>query len=114
MAALRVDAELGLVDGGEGEVALEVELVARITGRHGHALGGAEEIARLWWDDPLLAGEEGDLRLALHGDDAVVDLAGEQAQREADDSGRMAAHPLDRQVRLAGVGGSEDGPDRSV
>ena len=82
--------------------------------RHRHALGSAEEIARLWRDDPLLAGQQGDLLLALHRDDAVVDLAGEQAQREADDARGMAAHPLDREVGLAGIGRSEDGPDRSV
>ena len=85
-----------------------------VAARHRHALGGAQEIARLRRDDPLLAGEQRDLLFALHRDDAVVDFAGEQAEREADDAGRMAAHPLDRQVGLAGIGRSEDRPDRSV
>ena len=65
-------------------------------------------------DDALLAGQQRNLLLALHGDDAVIDLAGEQPEREADDARGVAAHPLDRQVGLAGVGRSEDRPDRSV
>ena len=52
--------------------------------------------------------------LALHRDDPVVDLARQQPQRKADDARRMAAHPLDREVGLAGVGGPENGPDRCV
>ena len=97
VAALGVDAELGLVDRGEGEVALELAVVMAVAARHGHAFGGAEEIARLGRDDPLLAGQQRDLLFALHRDDAVVDLAREQPEREADDARRVAAHPLDRE-----------------
>ena len=112
MAALGIDAELRLVDRGEGEVALNSSSYAVAADRH--ALGGAEEIARVGRDDPLLAGQQRDLLLALHRDDAVVDLAREQPQRKADDARGMTAHPLDREVGLARVGGPEDGPDRSV
>jgi len=42
---------------------------------------------------------------------AVVDLAREQAQRQADHAGAVGKHPLDRKVRLAGVGGAENSPD---
>ena len=45
---------------------------------------------------------------------AYEDFAGEQAEREADDAGRVSAHPLDREMGLAGVGGPEDRPDRRV
>ena len=114
VAALRIDAELRLVDRGEGEVAVEVLVVVAVAARHRHALGGAQEIARLRRDDPLLAGQQRDLLLALDRNDAVIDLAGEQAEREADDAGRMAAHPFDRQVGLAGIGRSQDRPDRCV
>ena len=79
-------AELGLVDGGEGEIALQVALVVAVAAGNGHAFGGAEEIARLRRDDPFLAGQQRNLLLALHGDDAVVDFAREQPQREADDA----------------------------
>ena len=44
-------------------------------------------------------------------DDLVVDLAREEAQRQADDSGSVRKHSLDRQMRLAGVGWAENGGD---
>ena len=62
-------------------------------------------------DDLFLAGDQGDGAGALLGDHAVVVLAGEQAEREADDAGRMRQQPLDREMCLAGVGGPEDGFD---
>ena len=114
VAALGIDPELGFVDRGEGEVALQFALMVGVAAGHGHALGGAEEIAGLGRDDAFFAGQQRDLLLALHRDDAVVDLTREQAEREADDAGGVAAHPLDREVGLARVGRSEDRPDRSV
>ena len=47
-------------------------------------------------------------------DDAVVDLAGEQPQREADDAAGMGAHPLDREIGLAGIGRAQGSPGRCV
>ncbi len=44
-------------------------------------------------------------------DDALVDLARQQAQRQADQPGVVADHPLDGEMGLAGVGGAEDGGD---
>jgi hypothetical protein len=114
MAALRIDSELRLVDRGKGKIAAERALVVAVATRNRHALGGAQEIAGLRRDDAFLAGQQRDLFFALHGDHAVVDLTREQAEREADDARGVAAHPFDRQVRLAGVGRSQDGPDRSV
>ena len=61
VAALGIDAELGLVDRGEGEIALELAVVVAVAAGHRHAFGGAQEIARLGRDDPLLAGQQGDL-----------------------------------------------------
>ena len=52
--------------------------------------------------------------LAFDRDHAIVDLAREEPEREADDARGMAAHPLDRQVGLSRIGRSENGPDRSV
>ena len=43
------------------------------------------------------------LRAPLRGDHAVVVLARQQAEREADDAGGVRQHPLDGQMRLAGV-----------
>jgi hypothetical protein len=80
MTALGVDAQLRLVDRGEGEVLGKMPSWARssrppVTGMlsavHRH-------VARALGDDPFLAGQQRDLLLALDRDDAVVDLAGQQ------------------------------------
>src|SRR3546814_10275981 len=78
MAALRVGAELRLVDGDEGDVAL-----------HRHRFRCAEEPARVLRDDFLLAGDQRDLLFALELDDPVVNLARQQTQRKADHPARM-------------------------
>jgi hypothetical protein len=109
MAALRIDAQLRLVDRGEGEIAAVLALAL-----HRHAFGGAQIIARALGHDPLFTRDQRDLAGALHLNDAVVNFAGQQAQREADDPRRMGAHPFDRQVGLAGVGGAENGPKNTV
>src|SRR6185369_1411775 len=114
VAALGIDAELRLVDRGEGEVALEVTVMVAVAARDRHAFGGAEEIARGWRDDPLLTGQQRNLRLALHRDDAVVNLAGKEPQRETDNAGRVPAHPLDREMRLARIGWAKDRPDGRI
>ena len=114
MPTLRIEAELGLVDCCEGEFSLKVALVMAVAPRHWHALGRAQEIARLRWDDSFLARQQGDLLFALHTDDAVIDLTREQPQWEADHARGMAAHPLDREMGLARIGRPEDGSDRSV
>ena len=72
-------------------------------------LGRAQNQRALLRQDLLLAGEQGDLVRALEPDHPVVDLARQQPQREADHPGRMAAHPLHREMSLAGIGGPEDG-----
>ena len=105
---------LSLVDRGEGEIALKLTFVMAVAARHRHRFRGAQEIARLRRDDPLLAGQQRDLAFALDADDPVIDLARKQAQREADHARRMTAHPLDREMGLARVGRPEDRPDRSV
>ena len=59
--------------------------------------------------DLLLAGDERDAVHADPGGDLVVDLARKQPQRQADQPRVVAEHALDRQVRLARVGGPEHG-----
>src|SRR6185369_9710830 len=104
MAALGIDSELGFVDRREGKVALEFAGMVTIAARNRHAFGRAKEIARAGRDDSLFAGQQRDLRRALHRADAVVNLTRQKPQRETDDSGGMAAHALDREVRLARIG----------
>ena len=42
-------------------------------------------------------------------DDAVIDLARQEPERQPDDAAGVTEHALDREVRLAGVGRPEDG-----
>ena len=101
VAAFGIGAKLGLVQGDERDVPL-----------HRHGLRGAEQPARILRQDLLLAGDEGDLALALEPDDPVIDFAREQPQREADHPARMRAQPLDRQMRLSGIGRPQYGRQR--
>jgi hypothetical protein len=98
MAAFGIGRHLHLVDGEERHLAVE---------RHG--FDGADEIACAGWRDLLFAGDQRDLRSPLDLHDAVVIFARQQAQREADHARLVAEHALDGEVRLAGVGGTEDG-----
>ena len=98
MAALRIGRHLHFVDRKEGDRPVDR-----------HRLDGAYEIARARGRDLLLAGDQRDLGGALQLDDAVVVLARQQAQREADHARIVPEHALDREVGLAGVGGTEDG-----
>ena len=100
VAAVGVGAELDLVHRQEFGIAVE---------RHG--LDRAGEPARVGRDDLLLAGDQRDVAGALLGHHAVVVLAGEQAEREADDAGGVRQHALDGEMGLAGVRRAEDGFD---
>ena len=103
VAAVGVLRELDLVDGDE---------VGAFVDRHGFNRAG--EIAGVGRLDALFTGDQGAGLLALLLDHLVVDLAREQAQRQADHSRAVREHPLDRKVRLAGVGGAKHGPDALV
>ena len=100
MAALGIGAELDLVDGEKLDPAIER-----------HRLDRGDPVARRHRHDFLFAGDERHRARALRLDDAVVDLASQQPQRQADHAGRMAEHALDREMGLAGVGGSENGDE---
>ena len=97
MAALQVAGELDLVDGEECRVGLV-----------GHRLDRTDAVARLRRDDALLAGDERNLVGADPRHDAAVDLGRQQPERQADEPGLMAEHPLDGEVGLSGVGRSKD------
>ncbi len=96
MATLRIGAQLRLVQRHERRLALQR-----------HAFGRAAEPACLGRQDLLLTGDQRDFGRAFHGHHAVIHLAREQPQREADHAAGMAAHPLDGEVGLAGVGGPQ-------
>ena len=97
VAALGVGDQLDFVDGQKLDRSLQ---------RHG--LDGADEIVRPRRDDLFLARDQGDGRRAALFDDPLIDLARQQAQRQADHARGVTQHPLDRQMGLAGVGGPQD------
>ena len=76
---------------------------------HRHGLHRAQGVGGVGGGDLLLAGDQRDPGRPLDFHHPVVDLARQQAQREADHAAGMAQHALDRIVRLAGVGGAQDG-----
>ena len=112
MATFGIGAQLRLVQRDKGEIAEAAghrSGFPAATDRHG--FGGAEEIARARWHDLFFAGDEGDLLRALDRDDAVIDFARQQAQRKAHHAARMAAHALDGEMGLAGIGGAQHSGD---
>jgi hypothetical protein len=95
MAAVEVGGELDLVDRDEIDgrsrgIASTVQTQKR--GRSGLIFSSPVTSATLWPD---------------FLDDTAVDLARQQAQRQADHAGRVRDHPLDGEMGLAGIGRSE-------
>ena len=97
MAALGIGGELDFVDGEEVDVD-----VAR------HGLDRGHPVARALRLDLLLAGDQRHLVGADTRADLVVDLARQQAQRQADHAGLVTEHALDGEVGLAGIGRPEN------
>ena len=102
MPTLRVRRDLAFIDGDKGHILV-----------HRHRFDGAEEVARLGRHDLLLAGDQRHRLLALERHDTLINLARQQPQWKADDAAGVAAQPLYRKVRLAGVGGAENSRNRA-
>ncbi len=100
VAALQIRAQLYLVDRHEGDIE-----VAR------HRLHGGDPEARIGRLDLLLAGHQRDRLRAGAFSHFIVDLARQEPQRQPDDPGGMGQHALDGEVRLAGIGRSENSGD---
>ena len=100
MTALEVGGELDLVDGEESNIE-----IAR------HRLDGGDPEARIGRLDLLFAGDQRHRLGADPLDRPVIDFARQQPQRQADQAGRMRQHPLDREMRLAGIGRAQHGGD---
>ena len=103
MAALAVGRELDLIDG--HEVRFELPW---------HCFHGAHIEACGWRLDLLLACDERHLLGPRPGNDLVVDLAGQEPQRQADHAHLVCEHALDGQMRLAGIGGPEHRGDAAA
>ncbi|MEQ9198286.1 MAG: hypothetical protein RIE84_16125 [Parvibaculum sp.] len=103
MSAFTVGGELDLIDGEEVDLAFER-----------HRLDRADEIAGRGGQDLFLARDESHRAAALDLHDPVVDFAGKEPERQADHAGLVSHHPLDGEVGLAGVGGTENGGDAAA
>ena len=100
VAALEIIGELDFIDRKERYVD---------AGRHG--LDGADPVARLGGNDLLLAGDERDRMVARPEAHPVIDLAGQEAERQADHAAAMGQHAFHGEVGLACVGGAQDSGD---
>ena len=107
MPALPVAGKLDLVDGDEIE-ALSQPVIRLHRAAKRHRFDGAAQIAGARRDDPLLARDQPHLRCPQPCHKPVVILACQKAQRKPDHARPVACHPLQRQMRLAGVGRPED------
>jgi hypothetical protein len=103
MAAVKVGAQLDLVDRQKRDRDI-----------HRHRLDRAHPVARAGWNDFFLTGHQRHRELTGARNDAVIHLACQQPQRQADHAGRVRQHPFDGVVGLAGVGGAENGGDCAV
>ena len=97
MAALGIGAQLDFIDREEFH---------RQAQRHG--LHRAHPVVRPGGDDLLLAGDQGHGAGAAQLDDAVVDLARQEAQGQSDHARRMSKHAFHCKMRLARIGRSQD------
>ena len=100
VAALEIGGELDFIDGEKGDVE-----IAR------HGLDGGDPKARIRRLDLFLAGDERHRVGADALDGAVIDLASQQPQRQADQARGMRQHPLDPQMGLSGIGRPQHGGD---
>ena len=98
VAAFKVARQLHLVDGDELGI-----------GFPRHRFHGAHRVAGAGRADLFLAGDQCHVAAADPHADALVDLAGEQPQRQADHAAAMRHHAFDRVMGLAGVGRAEHG-----
>ena len=100
VAPVEIRRELNFIDCKESDVEI---------GRHRLDSGNPKpRIRRL---DLLLAGDERHRVRADAFDRPIVDFARQKAQRQADQTGRVREHPLEREMGLAGVGRPEHGGD---
>ncbi len=103
MAALRIGAKLDLIDG--------QKIRADIGG---HRFDRADPIGRAVGHDPFLARDQRHDGRATDRDDAIIDLARQQPQRQADHACAVGQHPFNGVVGFAGIRRSENRGDRAV
>ncbi len=98
MATLKITSKLHLIDGHESGIG---------TARHG--LDRADGIACAGRHDLFLARHQRNIGRTNPFHDAVIDLARQKAQRQADHATSMRQHAFNGEMRLAGVGRPKHG-----
>ncbi len=93
MAPLQITGELHFIDGHESHI-----------GAARHGLNRADGIARAGRHDLFLTCDQRDIGRTNPFHDAVIDLARQKAQRQADHPASMRQHAFDGQMRFAGIG----------
>ena len=109
MPALRVSAQLRFVQSGKGELSWFLVGAPGIDSfAHRHRFRCAQIPTRADRFDSLLTGNQRDLFRPFNRNDAVINLARQQPQRKAHHPAAMRAQSLHREMRLAGVGRTEN------
>ena len=93
MAALRIGTKLNLID--------REKITAHALG---HGLNSTDPVFCAGRHNALLAGDQGHNGRSAQRYDFVIDLAGQQPQRQSDDARAMRQHPLNRIMGFARVG----------
>jgi len=76
-----------------------------------HCLDSGDPEARVRRLDLFFAGDQRDGLGADPLHRTVIDFARQEPQRQADEAGRVRQHPLDREMRLSGIGRAQHGCD---
>ena len=100
MATVGVGAKLDLID--RDEIGAYVQ---------GHRFNRADPILAAVGHDSLFSGHQPHDGGPSLGDDPVINLARQKAQRQADDPGAMGQHAFNRVMSFAGVGRPKDRRD---
>jgi hypothetical protein len=103
MPALRISTQLDLVH--RKEVAAHALW---------HRFDSTDPVLGSRRNNPLFAGDQRHDRGSANTYDPVIDFTCQQPQRQSDDSGAMAEHPLDGICGLARVGRPENRRDQSI
>jgi len=88
-------------------IGAKLDLIDHQTGHRDiqrHGFDGANIKARRLGDDFLLARDQRHFVRTAQLDDAVIDFARQQAQRQSDHAGLVGEHALDGKMGLAGIG----------
>ena len=77
----------------------------------GHRLDRADPILGAVGDNPFLARHQRHYGWPTGAHNPVIDLSGQQTQRQSDDAGAVAQHPFNGVMGFSGIGRPQNGRD---